>query len=215
MYNAKTFTIQLALFLLLFIGNSLLLNAQETTEGYQTTSCGEETMITYGNGNIIMEGKRAVNYTFKIVDNKREVIFECKEDCGNSQEIIDLPPGRYRVIIRNENGQRICRRWVRLKRPACMAKSGRLVALERRVELRQNPARAALFINLKQYLGENGQLILSNQLGQPIRQIDLSTIDEEIVTINTSDVKNGIYYLNVQVEGYRVLSEKVLVQRIY
>ena len=140
MYNAKTFTLKCFLFFVLFVGNFLLLNAQRTTEGYKTFSCGNETKITYGNGSIIMEGERDVDYIFKVLDNRRKVIFECQEDCGNSQEINDLPPGRYRVIIRNENGRKICRKWVRLKRPECMAKRGRLIALERRVELQNGAA---------------------------------------------------------------------------
>lgn len=135
MYSTKIFTLKLTFLIGLFIGHTLLLNAQRTAEGYQTTSCGNETMITYGNGNILMEGKSAVNYRFKIVDNSRKIIFECKENCGNSQEVAELPAGRYRVIISNEKGRRVCRKWVRLKRPECMAKGGRLVAVERRVTL--------------------------------------------------------------------------------
>ena len=97
-------------------------------------------MITYGNGNIIMEGKRVVNYEFIILDNSRKVIFECKEDCGNSQELTELPAGRYRVIISNEKGQRVCRKWVKLKQPECMAKGGQLIAVERRITLQQEVA---------------------------------------------------------------------------
>lgn len=51
--------------------------------------------------------------------------------------------------------------------------------------------------------------------GQLIKQINLTNIDEELLTINTSEIKNGVYYLNIQVDGYRVLSEKVLIQRFY
>lgn len=78
-----------------------------------------------------------------------------------------------------------------------------------------NPAREALYVNMKQYLGTKGQLTLSNQFGQLVQQINLENIEQEIVTINTADIENGVYYLNIQVDGYRVLSEKVLVQRFY
>ena len=134
MHNT-TFTLKLVFIFSLIWGSTALLHAQRTTEGYETKSCGNETTITYGNSTIIMEGKRAVNYAFKILDNRRKIVFECKEACGNSQEVKDLPAGRYRVIIRNEKGRRICRKWVKLKRAPCLASSGQLAAVETHVKL--------------------------------------------------------------------------------
>jgi len=134
------FTLQLLLILFLHLGNTALLHAQRTTENYDTTACGNEAMIIYGNGNIIMEGERAVDYSFKILDNRRKKVFQCKENCGNSQTATNLPAGKYRVIIRNENGRRICRKWVRLKRPVCEAKTGKLIALETSIILQNDSA---------------------------------------------------------------------------
>lgn len=139
MHNTN-FTIQLLLIFFLHLGNTALLTAQRTTENYDTTACGKETMIIYGNDNIIMEGERAVNYSFKILDNRRKKVFECKENCGNNQAVADLPAGRYRVIISNENGRRICRKWVKLERPICEAKEGQLAALETRISLQNDSA---------------------------------------------------------------------------
>jgi len=139
MHNTN-FTLQLILIFFLHLGNTALLNAQRTSENYDTTSCGNETMIIFGNGNIIIEGERAVDYSYKILDSRRKKVFDCKENCGNSQAITELPAGRYRVVIRNENGQRICRKWVRLKRPICEAKGGQLAALETRITLQDDSA---------------------------------------------------------------------------
>lgn len=140
MYNTNTFTLK-SFIVFLVLGHTLWLSAQRTTEGYQTKKCGNETTITYGNGTIIMEGTRAVNYSFEILNNKRQTIFECEENCGNSQEISELPAGWYRVIIRNEKGRRICRKWVKLKRPPCLAKAGKLEAIgSSQIEMRNGMA---------------------------------------------------------------------------
>ncbi len=139
MHNT-TFTLKLVFIFSLIWGSTILLHAQRTSEGYETKSCGNETVITYGNNSIIMEGKRAVNYAFKILDNRRKIVFECKEACGNSQEVNDLPAGRYRVIIRNEKGRRICRKWVKLERVPCLANSGQLAAVATHVKLNNDLA---------------------------------------------------------------------------
>lgn len=182
MYNTKIFTLKLTLFLCLFIGNTLLLNAQRTTEGYETTSCGNETMITYGNGMIIMEGKSAVNYSFKILNNRRKIIFDCKADCGSSQEMTNLPAGRYRVIIKNEKGRRICRKWVRLKRPICTAKAGQLVAIERRVALKHEAATLEAIIKETPIVPAGFRKIYLLTTGEDLEIIDLDTLP--IFTVN-------------------------------
>ena len=182
MHNTKNFTLKLALFLCLFLGNMFLLNAQRTADGYKTTSCGNETKITYGNGNIIMEGKMNVNYTFKILDNRRKTIFECKENCGNSQEVAELPAGRYRIIIKNEKGRRICRRWIRLKRAECLAKSGQLEAIERRVILSNEMATLEAVTIEEPTVPDGFSKIYLLTSGEDLTIIDLDTT--AIFTVN-------------------------------
>ncbi len=78
-----------------------------------------------------------------------------------------------------------------------------------------NPAQEKLFVNLKAHIGKKGNLTLMNQFGQAVKQINLTTIQEDLLRLNTSSLGNGLYYLNIEVEKQRVLTKKVLIQRLY
>jgi hypothetical protein len=78
-----------------------------------------------------------------------------------------------------------------------------------------NPAREELFVSLKPYVGKKGLLTLTNHYGQIIQQIELGEIKEELIQINTSQVLNGLYYINVQVDQQKSFTKKVMVHRTY
>ena len=117
MHNTKPFTIKLLFLFFLLLGNFPLLEAQTTDENsseeLQTTSCGDEVTITYGNGTITLEGTLDESYTLQVRDKKNELIFECTQDC-NAQSITELSDGRYRIIIRNDRNRKICNKWIEL-----------------------------------------------------------------------------------------------------
>lgn len=197
-----------------------MLTAQRPTEGYKTTSCGNQTSITYGNGAIIMQGKKDKNYSFQVLDSRKKVIFECNESCGNNQEIDQLAAGRYRIIIKNEKGKKICNKQIKLSRPICTARSGRLTPLERRVTLNNEAATLEAIINdapfipvgfSKIYLltsGENMNIIAMDTL--PVFTVNekgnyqIHTLIIEEASINLTELlqkKMSIFYLNLFLKG--------------
>ncbi|MFK7983249.1 MAG: T9SS type A sorting domain-containing protein [Saprospiraceae bacterium] len=81
----------------------------DTGGGENTTiSCGGNTSITYGNGQIKMEGLETASYFFQILNASWQQEFNCGWNCGSSQTVTGLAAGDYRVYIKNSNYQIIC-----------------------------------------------------------------------------------------------------------
>ncbi len=72
-------------------------------------TCGDIS-VTYGEGIIDMIGIVGVNYFFKVfdLDNGWSQAFGCSWNCGSRQTAVDLPNGRYMVIINNEDWSEHC-----------------------------------------------------------------------------------------------------------
>jgi len=54
-----------------------------------------------------------------------------------------------------------------------------------------------------------------NQHGQIVKQLDLDSIQEDVLNIKTDNLDNGFYYLSVEVENHRAFTEKVIIRRMY
>jgi len=78
-----------------------------------------------------------------------------------------------------------------------------------------NPAQEELFISVKPLIGKAGTLTLANQYGQVVRVLNLEKIESDILKINTSDVSNGLYYLNVATKDQKAFTKKVMIHRLY
>ena len=87
--------------------------------------------------------------------------------------------------------------------------------LEGGISVFPNPAQDELFINLKSFIGQGGQLSIVNPYGQLMQQLDLAEIQDATVRINTTTYENGLYYLNVQVGKQKMVTEKILIHRLY
>ena len=78
-----------------------------------------------------------------------------------------------------------------------------------------NPAQAELFVNVRSLKNNTGTIILSNQFGQVVQEIRLAEINEDIIPINTEKMSNGLYYLQLAIDGKKMLTKKVFIQRLY
>lgn len=78
-----------------------------------------------------------------------------------------------------------------------------------------NPAQETVYLNLKPFLGKQGELTITNQFGQAVKQIDLGAIKEDLIQINTSEFLNGLYYLNIRIDSHVVFTKKVLIHKLY
>ena len=78
-----------------------------------------------------------------------------------------------------------------------------------------NPVQNELFISLKPYAGQQGVLTLTNHFGQKVRTIELGAIKEDLIQMNTEQLVNGLYYLNVQIDKHKSFTKKVMVKHLY
>ena len=78
-----------------------------------------------------------------------------------------------------------------------------------------NPVQNELFISLKPYAGQQGTLTLFNHFGQKVRMIELGAIKEDLIQMNTEQLVNGLYYLNVQIDKHKSFTKKVMVKHLY
>ena len=84
------------------------------TGGSTTESCGGSTSITYGNGQIKMDGQAGQAYFFQVLNAAWQEEFNCGWQCGHSKTVTGLTAGEYRVYIKNSSYQVICEKVITL-----------------------------------------------------------------------------------------------------
>ena len=78
-----------------------------------------------------------------------------------------------------------------------------------------NPVRDELSLSLSPYVGKKATISLVNHLGKRLIQQDITTISTDLVTMNTTQIQNGMYYLMIKVDGQKTFTKKVLIHRFY
>jgi hypothetical protein len=84
-----------------------------------------------------------------------------------------------------------------------------------KVSVFPNPAKTELFVNLKNLVGKKGNIQLTNQYGQVVKEVNMEQIETEMLKINTADYTNGLYYLQIQLENQAAVVRKVMIHRLY
>ena len=72
-----------------------------------------------------------------------------------------------------------------------------------------------MFINLKPFAGKTGALQLVNNVGQVVQTKDLGEISGETQRLDLQEVENGLYFINIKIDGQKALNQKVIVERMY
>jgi len=72
-------------------------------------TCGEVT-ITYGNGQINIEGESGKEYYFKVLPRfgKWSPVLNCVRGCGNVVELKGLLSGKYSIDVWSNSWQKVC-----------------------------------------------------------------------------------------------------------
>lgn len=78
-----------------------------------------------------------------------------------------------------------------------------------------NPAKTELFIDMNAYQGERGHMIISNQLGQIMKEINYDEIPSELIRVDVSNYNQGLYFVQTKVNNSEYVVKKVLVSRAY
>ena len=78
-----------------------------------------------------------------------------------------------------------------------------------------NPAESELFIDLDEYAGKTGNMIISNQLGQIVEEINFTEIPHDLIKVDFANYINGLYFIKVKVDRSKYVAKKVLVSKLY
>ena len=76
-----------------------------------------------------------------------------------------------------------------------------------------NPAHDNVKVQLNDYLGQNVQIRLINQLGVSVKNISLTEVEFDTHQIDLSSIHNGIYTLTIFADGQKPVSKKLVVRR--
>lgn len=153
----------------------------------------------------------------KVFDKDYCKIFECFADCEETISLNNLDAGTYNLVVNfyDENWRDICELTEAIHVGSDESASGRSTPLALAdFTLSPNPATETVNLQLKDWGNEVVHLQLVNQLGKVVQ---LQTVDASVgsITLNLSDVQNGLYFVQMQSNGRRLVTKKLLVNRLY
>ena len=78
-----------------------------------------------------------------------------------------------------------------------------------------NPAENTLFIDLDEYEGKSAHMIITDQYGQLMEEINFEKIPNELIKVDFSRYINGLYFIRTKVENSEYIAKKVIVSKMY
>jgi len=77
-----------------------------------------------------------------------------------------------------------------------------------------NPAQNELFVDLNAYQGQEGHMIISNQLGQIMEEITYDEIPSDVIRLDFSKYTHGLYFIQTKIDRSEYVATKVLVSKM-
>jgi hypothetical protein len=74
-----------------------------------------------------------------------------------------------------------------------------------------NPASREVSIFREEYAGKPGAIILVNSLGQPLMEREFEALPDGPATLSLDNLKEGIYWVTIQVKGFRSVSKRLVI----
>ena len=191
----------------------------------QSVSCGEAT-ISYGSGSIAIHGKTGANYKIKV---ERVIpgwipIENCVGiDCGSSKSYTNLQPGTYIIRLWSASWAPMCD--VNIVLPQTLVDnddiikrsgndgSGNTIQVLTGSTLYPNPATTQAYLTLPDYIGQSGELILVNNLGQRLLNQRLTKITAEPIELDIQRLEVGIFQVQTIIDGQHLVKHKLVIKR--
>ena len=76
-----------------------------------------------------------------------------------------------------------------------------------------NPAENEIFVNATEFEGMKAQIFISSATGQVLQQMQLDAIPGTAIRLPVSELKEGLYFMNIQVEGFRAVTKRFVVAK--
>ena len=189
----------------------------------QSVSCGEANII-YGNGSIAIEGKAGANYRIKVervIPGWISVENCVGSNCGSSKNYTNLESGTYVVRLWSASWAPMCDLQVVLGQNFVdntkSKRSGNAVLVNNMQNvgstLYPNPATNTAYLSLPDYVGQTGELLLINNLGQRLLNQKLTKITADPIELNLQNLEVGIYQLQTIIDEQHVVNHKLVIKR--
>jgi len=191
-----------------------------------STTCGEVT-IQYDDNEILIQGVPGEAYYYKIQKwfGDFSYVVNCIAECSPTFRATDLSPGVYGLQIFNSNWTPLCNSLViqlgndlkdELSTKYRQRSSDELLQTfnQAKISLYPNPVHNQLMIDASSYVGKKGTIELVNQLGQVVKHLSDYEIPIEAIPLNVSDLKHGLYFLQVSIEKEPIMSQRIVIAQV-
>lgn len=74
-----------------------------------------------------------------------------------------------------------------------------------------NPAAGSVYVNIKEFAGLPGQLVIYNNLGQVMNTWSLRELEGPSTQLSIADYTSGLYFVSLQVEGRKTTTKRLMV----
>lgn len=81
------------------------------------------------------------------------------------------------------------------------------------ISLFPNPAENEIFVNATEFEGMNAKIFISSATGQILQHRQLDEIPGTAIRLPVSELKEGLYFMNIKVEGFRAVTKRFVVAR--
>jgi len=188
-----------------------------------TPTCAD-IMINATTDKISISGLTASNEIIKVFDENYNILFNCFGNCEAEIKLLDLPTGIYRIYVNfyNQNWIPICETIITVNLNEADVgvsfsdRNNTLKEIEAAYAvLSPNPALESTFLNLKTLKNQSVQLRLVNQFGQEVWQRYIAKVGSLPERIDLHAFQNGIYFLQIQPDGRKGATKKLIINRLY
>jgi len=194
-----------------------------TTTSHTLITCNSMS-IGYGDGEIILSGVANSNYKYKVerVSPGWEFIDNCVTNCSSSTTYQNLIPGTYSVRVWSADWKPLCSQLFKLDNsltdPSTERVTPQAVFANQQPDnygstLFPNPANTEVTLTLPHFVGQQGNILIYNNLGQAVQSIQVDAITESNITLDVQTLETGLYHVHVVIgEGIK-LHHKLVIRR--
>ena len=75
-----------------------------------------------------------------------------------------------------------------------------------------NPAKETVKLSVKDFVGQAGKVTVYDLFGKAVFHQNFLSLPSNPMEINLTDYRSGVYHITVAVEGYRLITKKLVVQ---
>ena len=184
-----------------------------------TPSC-DDIIVSDDNGTIDIAGLTAPIEIVRIfdLDNGWQQVFECNNDCEDSQNVSGLTSQNYLVKVQmyTNNWGWICERNIEFSfgGSGSRAALAQMIRANKLLAVSPNPAQQEIYLNTKNLNGKVGTIRIYNIYGILIEVFDNQEFNTFYKRFDVSSYENGLYFLNVKMKDLPMVTQRFIVESL-